>query len=58
MSDLKRAGQLAFPVGAFYQVQTYLLLLPTLLPEDRGVLGDADPRWVDRCLTLLDEYVP
>jgi hypothetical protein len=52
---LERAGRLALPVGAFYQVQTYLQLLPTLLPEDRCQLRDGDVRWLERCLTLLDE---
>ena len=57
-SQLQRARRLVLPVGAFYQVQTYLRLLPTLLPEDRCQLGDGDVRWLQRCLVWLDEHEP
>ena len=44
----------ALIVGAFYQVETYLQLLPSLSPEDRGQLADGDVRWLDRCLASVD----
>lgn len=53
--SLRKAADLAPVVGALYQVQTYRLLLPTLMRNgaDDGMAG-ADVDWIDRSLKRLE----
>lgn len=54
---LVRAVELAMTVGALYQVETYLALLPSMDPHDHGALRDADVRWVRRALDGLERGI-
>jgi Phosphotransferase enzyme family len=51
------AGDLALTVGAFYQVATYLALLPTLDPDDRIPLNSALANWARRGLGYFDRGI-
>jgi hypothetical protein len=46
---LREATDLAVVVGSLYQVQSYRLILPTLLPGD--LLDDADIDWMKQSIT-------
>ena len=46
--ELAEAGRLALVVGALNQVQTYRMLIPTLMSGD--VMANADVSWVERTL--------
>jgi hypothetical protein len=51
------AADLALIVGAFYQVATYLALLPTLDPDDRIQLDGALANWARRGLGYVDRGI-
>ena len=47
---LERAADLAMTVGALYQVETYLGLVPAIDPLDAGTFDGSDARWLGRAL--------
>jgi hypothetical protein len=47
---LQTAADLATTVGALYQVETYLRLIPALDPHDHKAFDKADARWLTRAL--------
>jgi hypothetical protein len=51
------AGDLALTVGAFYQVATYVALLPTLDSDDRIQLDGSLANWVRRGLGYVDRGI-
>jgi hypothetical protein len=51
---LEIAADLAMTVGALYQVETYLRLIPTLEPHDGDVFHGAEARWLERALEGLE----
>ena len=55
-ASLREAAALGLVVGALYQVQTYLTLLPTLTRNgaDAGLAG-ADLDWINRSLTRHEQ---
>lgn len=52
-ADLKEAGELAIVVGSLYQVDSYIRLLSSLDPDDRGDLAGAAGSWARAAVATL-----
>jgi hypothetical protein len=53
---LEAAAELAMTVGALYQVETYLGLVPGLEPLDGRIFASSDARWLKRALDAADVH--
>jgi hypothetical protein len=52
-ADLVEAGELALIVGTLYQVESYVRLLSSLEPEDRGGMQGAAGSWARAAVDIL-----
>jgi phosphotransferase family enzyme len=55
--DLKEAGELAILVGTLYQVDSYIRLLSSLDPDDRGDLDGAAGAWARAAVATLADGI-
>lgn len=56
-TDLKEAGDLAIVVGTLYQVDSYIRILSSLDPDDRGDLEGAAGAWARAAVATLTEGI-
>ncbi len=56
-ADLSEAGDLAITVGALFQVQSYVRILSSLDPDDRGDLSGAAGSWARAAVATLTDGI-
>ena len=55
--DLAEAGELAITVGTLFQVESYVRILSSLDPDDRGDLSGAAGSWARAAVATLTEGI-
>ena len=56
-ADLREAGDLAIVVGTLYQVDSYIRILSSLDPDDRGDLAGAAGSWARAAVATLTDGI-